>query len=239
MPLRSTNKSISPEGKTSAPVAGNLLDPQNIVQSLLLHLVGNRAERATGVPLTFFNTNSKKPRLSDPMDMIGDAVAAATGATSSLHPHVPSPAPSAPMSLTWPMPAPVSPTPVLAPALAPLLAPVLAELVPPVGAEERVDKLEQIASTAAAAAEAKGVKKRPSASPAAEASEVKKKPSASPAAVKTEKVIKKPAAAEKPAVVHVVVGGKKVRLGCSKCRGIHTGCTACRDPNFSGKRCQR
>ena len=32
---------------------------------------------------------------------------------------------------------------------------------------------------------------------------------------------------------------KKIKLGCSKCRGSKIGCGQCRDPRFNGKRFQK
>ena len=49
------------------------------------------------------------------------------------------------------------------------------------------------------------------------------------------KAAAKPATLKRPAG-HVVVKGKKLPLGCSKCRGNPTGCSVCRDPSFVGKR---
>lgn len=41
-----------------------------------------------------------------------------------------------------------------------------------------------------------------------------------------------------PTKTFIIVGGRKVLLGCAKCRGRHTGCGQCHSPTFEGKRFQ-
>ena len=61
---------------------------------------------------------------------------------------------------------------------------------------------------------------------------LKKKPSGNVKVKQEQSPQKKPSANVDP----VVVNGKPLELGCSKCRGSKKGCGCCRDPSFTGRR---
>ena len=54
------------------------------------------------------------------------------------------------------------------------------------------------------------------------------------------KVLKRPAAQESSqAAAGPEPAGKKLKLGCKKCRGTPKGCPQCRNPNYAGQRLSR
>jgi hypothetical protein len=236
VPLRTTNKALAQFRSQPASRQNFSLDQ---IATLLQQIVPT-ASGSHGIPITYHRGRvpalHRSGSVTSPSEWsgspggTGERLAIQDGAQSTqVERAVP----------TAPLPEPVTPARANQPGVA------------AAALEDAVDALAMMERAAAnAASGTKGT------TPAASGKNAKKKPAAACTSAKTVPVAsgksakKPPVASDKSAKKPPVASGHVAKkrpaaaagflvLGCAKCRGIHAGCTQCRDPAFTGRRFQR
>ena len=247
VPLRTTNKALAQFRSQPASRQNYSLDQ---IATLLQQIVPT-ASGSHGIPITYLRGRVPTLQRSGSVTSPSESSGSPSGSKERLAIQDCAQSNQVERAVpTTPLPEPVTPARANQPGVA---AAALAD------ADDALDLMERAAANAASgtkgttpAASGKNAKKKPAAActsaktvPVASGKSAKKPPVAS------DKSAKKPTvasakSAKKPPVASGHVAKKRpaaaagfLVLGCAKCRGIHAGCTQCRDPAFTGRRFQR